>query len=163
VRTRFTVCEYPEAIIKIRDHLRFYSNNEKTTFKQSLIYDPKIVENASKLSINKSFVQSNKFNNKIYFLRKRLSEENIKIYLQNLENRTNIPKTIQELVGVQAFRSFDIDTETCDCSCFWKLGYCKHSIAFQIIGLRGQNSPGLVWSGSILGKTSLELNWSGKK
>ena len=121
-------------LIKIKDHLRFYSTAEKTSFPNFFCYWPEILEKAKKLSANESkFITTQQCPEKVFFLRKNRNIQNVDIYLENLHNPPYPPENITDLFSnFQIFRNLDILQETCDCSCFFKLGYCKHVIAYQM-------------------------------
>lgn len=114
---------------RIKEHLRFYSTEEKLKFPEIYEYWPEVLDQATELSKDKSlFIVLEDFENQILFLRKTRDPENLDIYIDKLYERPDMPEDINELFNsFQIFRTYDVISKTCDCSCFFKLGYCKHS------------------------------------
>lgn len=121
-------------LVKIKDHLRFYSTKEKTSFSDSYTYLPKVLEQAEILAKDETlFIEVDEVDDFIFFIRKNRDPENKEVYIEKMLNRPRFPRNTTELfTSFQIFRSFNIETEECDCSCYWKLGYCKHLLAVRI-------------------------------
>jgi len=70
----------------------------------------------------------------LYFIRKRrkIEKEDLMEKLKLHISRPLNPKTLTDLFR-NYFRAFNIETKVCDCSDFFKYGYCKHYLAYKEI------------------------------
>jgi len=117
----------------MKDFIREWSLQEKTVFPINVEFLVSIKKSAEMRAKEENFMYHDETPDLLYYPRKGVSIENLKVALASLIQRNTIPANLEELYqGWCYFRIIDPIRSICDCGQFYKYGYCKHTIAVQI-------------------------------
>jgi len=118
----------------MKDFIREWSTLDKTSFPLQYDYKERTKTEARKVLDKSLFLTIEATPDFIYCLRKRIPETQIEKIKNDYIQKNPLPQNMDELYeGWGCLRIININRQTCDCSNFFKYGYCKHIIALKVM------------------------------
>jgi len=125
---------FKEFLGKMREFIQEWATLDKTSFPYQPTHSLKILQEAKERANIINFFLNDTTPNLLYYPRKGVSKEILNIAFQKVLTRKNLPEDIDNLhQGWCYFRTINKSMYTCDCANFYKLNFCKHSLAMKII------------------------------